>query len=125
MRISVGNLPQTLSEEDLKKLFSEFGTVEEAFIKRDKKTKTSLGFGHVDMPDAQASKAIEKLNEKEIEGKKIVVVDSQKLQNEFKDKHGDKTGTAGGSKINPATAASGAFSATSGVRKSGGGGRGK
>ena len=51
MRISVGSLPQTLNEEALKKMFAEFGTVEDVVIKRDKKTQTSLGYGHVDMPD--------------------------------------------------------------------------
>ncbi len=122
MRISVGSLPQTLNEEALKKMFAEFGSVEEVVIKRDKKTQTSLGYGHVDMPDDAGKKAIEKLNGKEIEDKKIAVVDAAQLQNEGKDKNWDKPVT--NSKIHGTKFTGGGFTG-GGVRKSGGGGRGK
>ena len=122
MRISVGSLPQTLNEEALKKLFAEFGNVEEVVIKRDKKTQTSLGYGHVDMPDDAGKKAIEKLNGKEIEDKKIAVVDAAQLHNEGKDKNWDKPVT--NSKIHGTKFTGGGFTG-GGVRKSGGGGRGK
>ena len=122
MRISVGSLPQSLNEEALKKLFAEFGTVEEVVIKRDKKTQTSLGYGHVDMPDDEGKKAIEKLNGKELEDKKIVVVDASQLHNDGKDKNYEKP--VANSKIHGSKFTGGGFSG-SGVRKSGGGGRGK
>lgn len=122
MRISVGSLPQSLNEEALKKMFAEFGTVEDVLIKRDKKTQTSLGYGHVDMPDDAGKKAIEKLNGKEIEDKKIVVVDAAQLHNDGKDKNYEKPAT--NSKIHGSKFTGGGFSGGS-VRKSGGGGRGK
>jgi RNA recognition motif-containing protein len=122
MKISVGNLPQNLNEEDLGKLFSQFGTVESVHIKRDKKTNTSLGYGSVEMPEANAKDAIERLNGHEIDSKKIVVVDSITLQAAHEEKHG-KNSTDTGSKIHGARGGSNFSGST--VRKSGGGGRGK
>ncbi len=123
MRVSVGNIPQELNEDELKKIFAEFGSVDEVHIKRDKKTNTSLGYGHVDMKDEDAEKAIEKLNGKEIEGKALAVVDAEQLQKDFKEKNWDKT-QSNSSKINGSKAASG-FGGAGTVRRSGGGGRGK
>jgi cold-inducible RNA-binding protein len=125
MRISVGNISQTLTEEDLKKLFSEYGDVEEVIIKRDKKTKTSLGYGHVDMTkEEQAKIAIEKLNGKEIEGKALAVVSADQLQNEHKDKNWDKS-QSNANKIQGNKVSGGGFGGVTTPRRSGGGGRGK
>lgn len=124
MRVSVGNIPQELNEDELKKIFAEFGSVDEVHIKRDKKTNTSLGYGHVDMKDEDAEKAIEKLNGKEIEGKALAVVNAEQLQKDFKDKNWEKN-QSGNTKINGSKATSGFGGANSAVRRSGGGGRGK
>ncbi|TGM16903.1 RNA-binding protein, partial [Leptospira selangorensis] len=74
MKLSIGNLPQTLTDEALEKLLSAFGIVTHLQIKRDKLTKVSLGYGTAEMADADAEKAIASLNGKELEGKKIVLV---------------------------------------------------
>lgn len=123
MKLSVGNLPQSLTDEDLKKLFASVGSVESASIKRGKKTGTSLGYGTVEMADDHAKLAIEKLNGHEIEGKKIVVVDAASLQQDSKNKGSQKAGQGSGGSIH-GSKVSGGFSGGT-VRRSGGGGRGK
>ncbi|TGN19285.1 RNA recognition motif domain-containing protein [Leptospira idonii] len=88
MKLSIGNLPQSLSEDQLKALLVAHGSVTSVTIKRDKITKVSLGFGSAEMDEASAEKAIQALNGKEIEGKKIVVVKQEDLaaQNASTDK---------------------------------------
>jgi RNA recognition motif-containing protein len=74
MNIFVGNLTNDVTEEDLTNLFSEFGQVKEVKIIRDMFTQQTKGFGFVEMPGlADAQKAINGLNTKEVKGKKLVV----------------------------------------------------
>jgi len=122
MKLSIGNLPQSLSEKDLETLFTEFGSPESISIKRDKKTGTSLGYGSLEMEDGAALKAIEILNGKEIQEKKIVVVDSATLTNpKHSDKNKDKN--TGSSKYYGSQTSENSSIST--PRRSGGGGRGK
>jgi cold-inducible RNA-binding protein len=73
-KLFVGNLSWNLASEDLRELFSEFGTVEDAIVLTDKFTHRSKGFGFVTMSTAEeAQAAIDGLNEKEIDGRQIVV----------------------------------------------------
>ena len=63
MNIYVGNLSYSVTEDDLKALFSEFGKVESVNIIKDKFSGRSKGFGFVEMPDnSEADKAIKALN---------------------------------------------------------------
>lgn len=74
MNIFVAKLSFRIKEEQLKELFEEFGNVESAKIIIDKVTGRSKGFGFVEMPDeTEALKAIENLNEREVEERNIVV----------------------------------------------------
>jgi len=74
MNIYVGNIPYRLSEEDLKELFQEYGTVESVKIITDKFSGRSKGFGFVEMPnEEEAKQAIEGLNETEVEGRPLRV----------------------------------------------------
>ncbi|RJR28161.1 RNA-binding protein [Candidatus Microgenomates bacterium] len=74
MKLYVGNLPYSITSESLKELFSEAGEVMDAVVIVDKYTQRSKGFGFVEFSsEADAQKAIEMLNEKEIEGRAIVV----------------------------------------------------
>jgi len=54
----VGNLPWSVTDEDLKGKFSEFGNVISARVVTDKFSGKSRGFGFVDMEDADAEKAV-------------------------------------------------------------------
>ena len=74
MNIYIGNLAYTVTEDDLRDAFSEFGEVESASIINDKFSGRSKGFGFVDMPnDSEAREAIESMNEKDLNGRTIKV----------------------------------------------------
>ena len=74
MRLYAGNLSYTVTEDELRNAFSEFGKVESATIISDKRTGSSKGFGFVEMPDkAEAEKAIKELNGKDLGGRAIAV----------------------------------------------------
>jgi RNA recognition motif-containing protein len=77
MNIYVGSLSFRMREDELRRAFEEFGEVNSAKIISDKYSGKSKGFGFVEMPnDAEAKKAIEELNGKEIGGRKIIVNES-------------------------------------------------
>ena len=74
MNIYVGNLPYSLTEDDLKAAFSEFGEVSSANIIMDKMSGQPKGFGFVEMPDdSEADQAIKALNESALNGRNIKV----------------------------------------------------
>lgn len=75
MKLYVGNLPYSITSDKLKELFSKFGEVVDAVIITDKfNDNRSKGFGFVEFAnDADAKKAIEEMNEKEIDGRNIKV----------------------------------------------------
>jgi RNA recognition motif-containing protein len=82
MNIYVGNLPYSATENSLKSLFEGYGEVTTAKIVTDKFTGSSRGFGFVEMPNAgEAQKAIDELNGKDFEGRKIVVNESRPREN--------------------------------------------
>ncbi len=74
MNIYVGNLDYQVTDDQLKEMFAGYGEVESARIIMDRYTDRSKGFGFVEMSDKeQASKAIEELNGKELNGRAITV----------------------------------------------------
>lgn len=79
MNIYVGNLSWTMTSEDLQELFAPYGEITSAKIVTDKfKNNRSKGFGFVEMADDEAAKAaIAALHDSDIQGRKIVVNESQ------------------------------------------------
>ena len=78
MNIYVGNLSWSMTDDDLSNLFSQYGTVSSAKILKEKNTGRSKGFGFVEMEDEEAAKtAIATLNESEVQGRKLIVNESQ------------------------------------------------
>ena len=74
MNIYVGNLAYSVTEEDLQKLFGEFGEVGSVNIIIDKFTGRSKGFAFVEMPNnSQADEAIKALNGKLVQGRDMKV----------------------------------------------------
>lgn len=74
MNIYVGNLSYGLNDNDLKDLFSEYGSVNSAKIIEDRDTGRSKGFGFVEMgSEEDGNKAIEGLNGHEVEGRSLTV----------------------------------------------------
>ncbi|HDZ40750.1 MAG TPA: RNA-binding protein [Bacteroidetes bacterium] len=74
MNIYVGNLDFKVNEDDLQKVFEEYGTVSSAKIITDKFSGRSKGFGFVEMDDdSKANEAIKDLNGSVMENREIVV----------------------------------------------------
>ncbi len=70
--IYVGNLPFSATVEDIRDLFSAYGTVESVNLITDRDTGRLRGFVFVEMASG-GSEAIAALHEKELSGRNIVV----------------------------------------------------
>ena len=68
-KIYVGNLPFSADESQVRELFSQHGTVESVSIITDRETGRPRGFGFVEMSRADASRAIQNLNGKDMGGR--------------------------------------------------------
>ena len=74
MNIFIGNLSYEVSDEDLKTLFSQFGSVISAKVIVDSDTGQSRGFGFVELESKdQGQKAIAGLNGVELKGRTVKV----------------------------------------------------
>jgi RNA recognition motif-containing protein len=74
VNIYVGNIPYTVTDEDLRQAFGEFGTVTSTSIIIDKITGRSRGFGFVEMStDEEGNRAIEEMNGKDWMGRTLTV----------------------------------------------------
>ena len=86
MKLYVGNLPYSTSEEDLRNLFSQYGNVESVAVITDRETGRSKGFGFVEFgDDNEARNAISALSGQEFGGRALTVNEAR-----------PKTGTGGG-----------------------------
>ena len=78
MNIYVGNLPYSVSEDDLRQAFSGFGEVASVSLVSDKHSGQSKGFGFVEMPNnSEADVAIKALNDSAMKGRNIKVNQAQ------------------------------------------------
>lgn len=78
MNLYVGNLSWTMTEDELRNLFEQYGTVSSIKIVKDRETGRSKGFGFVEMDnDTEAQNALSSLYDKEILGRKIVINEAQ------------------------------------------------
>ena len=74
MNIYVSNLSFHTADDNLRKLFEQFGPVASAKVITDRETGQSRGFGFVEMEsETDAKEAMKNLNNKEIEGRAISV----------------------------------------------------
>ncbi|MGH8092963.1 MAG: RNA recognition motif domain-containing protein [Chthoniobacterales bacterium] len=74
MKLYVGNLSFETTENDLRDLFAQHGTVTDVAILSDRETGRSSGFGFVTFSDAtSANAAITALNGKEVSGRALTV----------------------------------------------------
>ena len=87
MKIYVGNLPFSATESEIRELFGQHGTVESVALPTDRETGRPRGFGFVEMPAADAQRAIQALNGYSMNGRPLRV-------NEAQDK--PRTGGGGG-----------------------------
>lgn len=74
MKLYVGNLTYEVTNATLEELFTPFGAVRNAQVIQDRDTGRSKGFGFVEMADDNAARAaIEALNDKEHNGRRLAV----------------------------------------------------
>ncbi len=74
MKIYVGNLPWSTTDQELSELFGDSGEVRSATVITDRETGRSRGFGFVEMDnDEDAKKAIADLNGKDMGGRPLRV----------------------------------------------------
>jgi RNA recognition motif-containing protein len=74
MNMYVSNLGYHTTDDDLKKMFEEFGAVSSAKVITDRETGRSRGFGFVEMSsNTHAEEAMKGLNGKDVEGRQISV----------------------------------------------------
>jgi RNA recognition motif-containing protein len=76
-KIYVGNLPFSTTENEIRELFSQYGTVESMSLVTDRETGRLRGFGFVEMSRADASRAIQNLNGKALGGRPLRVNEAQ------------------------------------------------
>jgi len=73
-KIFVGNLSFRATEDQVRSMFAEYGTVDIVSIVTDRDTGQARGFGFVEMSnDAEAERAINSLNGKELGGRALNV----------------------------------------------------
>lgn len=74
MNMYVSNLSFHTGDDELRKLFEQFGNVASAKVITDRETGRSRGFGFVEMKsDDEANQAIKGLNNTEVEGRAMSV----------------------------------------------------
>ena len=96
-KLYVGGLPYSTTNDELKDVFSKAGEVSSATVIIDKMSGRSRGFGFVEMTnDADADKAIEMFNDKELGGRKILVNEARPMEDRPKREGGFGGGSRGG-----------------------------
>jgi RNA recognition motif-containing protein len=93
-KIYVGNLPFSATENEVRELFAQHGTVESVSLITDRDTGRPRGFGFVQMSQADASRAIQNLNGKDLGGRPLRV-------NEAQERNGGGGGGGGGGRGGP------------------------
>jgi RNA recognition motif-containing protein len=72
--IFVGNLSFGATEDAVRSLFEQYGTVDRVSIVTDRDTGRAKGFGFVEMSgDAEAERAINSLNGQELDGRNLTI----------------------------------------------------
>ncbi|HEY5622631.1 MAG TPA: RNA-binding protein [Gammaproteobacteria bacterium] len=80
-RLYVGNLPYSITEQDLSEKFGTFGTVESATLITDRDTGRSKGFGFVEMStDSEAQAAIDQLHGTDFDGRPVTVSEAKPMK---------------------------------------------
>jgi RNA recognition motif-containing protein len=73
-KLYVGNLPYSVGNTELQRLFEAHGSVVSAQVIMDRDTGRSKGFGFVEMGnDSEAQAAIADMNGKEVDGRSLTV----------------------------------------------------
>jgi RNA recognition motif-containing protein len=76
-KIYVGNLPFSATDDEIKELFGQHGTVHSVALINDRETGRPRGFGFVEMDDDAATAAIQALDGQEMDGRSLRVNEAQ------------------------------------------------
>ena len=76
-KLYVGNLPFSATEDSIRDLFAPHGSVEKISLINDRDTGRPRGFGFVEMSNADATRAMQALNGKELDGRALKVNEAQ------------------------------------------------
>lgn len=92
-KLYVGNMSYNTSEDELRTMFTEVGTITDLVIIMDKFSGRPKGFGFVTMSsEAEAEAAIEKFDGKEVGGRQLKVNKARPRE----DRGGNRGGGGGG-----------------------------
>jgi RNA recognition motif-containing protein len=75
--IYVGSLPFSSTENAIRELFAQHGTVESVSVIADRDTGRPRGFGFVEMSQSDASRAVQNLNGRDLDGRVLRVNEAQ------------------------------------------------
>lgn len=96
LKLYVGNLPYSATEEELRMLFEQAGTVTSVNIVTDRHSGRSRGFGFVEMStQAEAEEAIKLLNSASMGGRELRVNLAKPREERGGDRYGGR-GRGGG-----------------------------
>ena len=74
MNIYIGQLPYSVTEEELREIFLQYGEVSSLNLIMDRYSGQSKGFGFIEMPNnSEADQAIKGLNKSMMKGREIKV----------------------------------------------------
>jgi len=76
-KLYVGNLPFTATEDAVRNLFADHGTVEKISLINDRDTGRPRGFGFIEMSNADATRAMQALNGKDFDGRALKINEAQ------------------------------------------------
>jgi RNA recognition motif-containing protein len=76
-KLYVGNLPFSATEAQVRDLFAAHGTVDKVSLVNDRETGRPRGFGFVEMPNADATRAMQALDGKDFGGRPLKVNEAQ------------------------------------------------
>ena len=79
-KLYVGNLPFSVTPDDLRETFGQHGTVTTAEVVSDRDTGRSRGFGFVEM-ETGGDAAIDGMNGKEMNGRALTVNEAKPREN--------------------------------------------
>ncbi len=103
-KLYVGGLPYSATDDSLKEMFAQAGTVASAMIIMDRMSGRSKGFGFVEMStEEEAVKGIELWNGKDVEGRTLTVAEARPMEERPKrdfNRGGDDRGSGFGRRQN-------------------------
>jgi RNA recognition motif-containing protein len=79
-KLYVGNLPFGATEDSVRALFAPHGTVDKITLITDRDTGQPRGFGFIEMPNAEAARAMQALNGTNFEGRSLKVNEAKERE---------------------------------------------